>query len=156
MHLVDFYGRRAVVPACTAACALSRTPATNTTRRWPFPAPRSPTTSHPLPRASLSYSRNEHLTLLPSSPAEVCMFTGLPVLVTQLWAQRVNCNLATAPDQRGRRSAHPLLLGAAPTLSPEATLCCSPVLFCRRASANFHSVRTSKFCVCNAWLVKRK
>lgn len=153
MHLVNFYGRWAIVPACTAACALSRTPATNTTRRWPFPPPCSP--CH-IPSREHHWATAEHLTLFSSSLVEVHMFTRLPVLATQLQAQRVNCNLATAPGQRGRRSARLLLLGAAPTLSPEATLCCSPVLFCRRASANFHSVRTSKFCVCNAWLVKRK
>lgn len=66
-----------------------------------------------------------------------------------LWAQNATLLLPQANTRL-------LLLWAAPKLCPQGTLCCCLILFCKRASANFHSVRTSKFYVCNSWLLKRK
>lgn len=160
---MNLYQRWAPVPACTAVCALSclaeeHLPQTHhrgacTHQVLPCSCPSStPSWGH-------HWARAESIT---SSSCPALQQVGSPSIYRNafscdhLWPQSAKCNPATAPGKHGRGSTHLLLLWADPVLCPQGILYCCLILFCKWASANFHSVRTSKFYVCNSWLVKRK
>lgn len=156
LQLLSLYERWAPVPACTAVCPQLpcwRTCATNPAQGWLCPPSTAMFTVH-LPSFSWGHhqAKAERITscscptlqqVRSPSYLQECLSCG------HLWAQNATLLLPQANTRL-------LLLWAAPTLCPQGTLCCCLILFCKRASANFHSVRTSKFYVCNSWLLKRK
>lgn len=162
MQLLALYQKWAPVPACTAVYPQLprwRTSATNPAQRWLYPPSTATLTAHrPSPPegiTQLEQKGSPHALAQLCSRLEVHLFKGMPFPVT-ISENKVQNATLPAPGRHRRGSTCLLLLWAAPLLCPQGTLCCCPIPICKRESANFHSVRPSKFYVSNSWLVKRK
>lgn len=154
MQLLNLYQRWAPVPACTALCVPSAASLRSICHKssTEVPAPTKHCHVHcpsSIPSWGHHRARAERITSCSSAAGwksiclQECLFLW-PSLTTKCKMQSCYC------------PRHPL---AAPVSSPHALSSRDSlllILFCKWASANFHSVRTSKFYVCNSWLVKRK
>lgn len=136
-----------------------RTSATNPVWRWLYPPSTAMLTAHlaspPEGITELEQKGSAHALVHLCRRLQVHLFTGMPFPVTISEDKGQNATLLLPQANTGEESPTCWSCEQPPRFVLKG-LCCCLILFCKWASANFHSVRTSKFYVCNSWLVKRK